>query len=123
MDKIFIEGLKFIANHGVLPQEKLMRQPFVVDLDMDLDLRKPGKSDDVSDTIDYSEVFQAIKKIMESKSHNLLESLAEKIAETLLTQYPLESVRVRIRKPEAPINADFSAFGVEVFRTAEEYRK
>ena len=118
MDKVIIEGLRFIANHGVLPQEKLMRQPFVIDLELYLDTRKAGKSDDVRDTVDYNEIYLAVKKIMEGKSRNLLEALAEKIATVLLNNFALLGVKVRIKKPEAPVIGDFSFFGVEIERVS-----
>ncbi len=123
MDKVLIDGLRFVANHGVLPQEKLMRQPFVIDLELYLDTHKAGKSDDVRDTIDYNEVYLAVKKIMEGKSRNLLEALAEKIATVLLTNFALLGVKVRIKKPEAPIAGDFSFFGVEIERLAPAIKK
>ncbi len=123
MDKVIIEGLRFVANHGVLPQEKLMRQPFVIDLELYLDTRKAGKSDDVRDTVDYSEIYLAVKKIMEGKSRNLLEALAEKIATVLLDNFALLGVKVRIKKPEAPVMGDFSFFGVEIERIAPAIKK
>jgi len=118
MDKIVMEGLRFIANHGVLPQEKLMRQPFIIDLELYLDTRKAGVSDDVRDTVDYGDVYLTVKKIMEGKSRNLLEALAEKIATVLLTNYRFLGVKVRIKKPNAPIDGDFTALGVEIERIA-----
>ena len=116
MDKILMKGLRFVANHGVLPQEKLMRQPFVVDLEMYLDTHTAGQSDDVRDTVDYNDVYLTVKSIMEGKSRNLLEALAERIAKRLLENYPILGVKVRISKPEAPVDGVFDSFGVEIER-------
>ena len=123
VDKVLIEGLRFMANHGVLPQEKLMRQPFVVDLELYVDTHKAGLSDDVRDTVNYAEIYLAVKKIMEGKSRNLLEALAEKIAAVLLENFGIMGVKVRIKKPEAPIMGDFSYFGVEIERIASAVKK
>ena len=116
MDKVIMKGLRFIANHGVLPQEKLMRQPFVVDLELYFDMHAAGQSDDVRDTVDYNEVYLTVKKIMEGKSRNLLEALAERIAEQLLKNFPILGVKVRISKPEAPVDGIFDSFGIEIER-------
>ena len=116
MDKIMMNGLRFIANHGVLPQEKLMRQPFVVDLELYFDMHAAGQSDDVRDTVDYNEVYLTVKKIMEGKSRNLLEALAERIAKQLLENFPILSVKIRISKPEAPVDGLFDSFGIEIER-------
>ena len=123
MDKVLIDGLRFVANHGVLPQEKLMRQPFIVDLELYLDTRAAGLSDDVRDTVNYSEIYLTVKKIMEGKSRNLLEALAEKIATVLLDNFNLLGVKVRIKKPEAPVAGDFAFFGVEIERIAPAIKK
>ncbi len=93
-----------------------MRQPFVVDLELYFDMHAAGQSDDVRDTVDYNEVYLTVKKIMEGKSRNLLEALAERIAKQLLENFPILSVKIRISKPEAPVDGIFDSFGIEIER-------
>lgn len=116
MDKIIAKGLKFTAYHGALPQEKLHPQPFIIDLELTVDLRAAGKSDHLIDTINYAEVYEIVKKIVLEKSYNLIEALAENIAAALLKNLPLKEVKVKICKPEAPINGEFDYFAVEISR-------
>ena len=107
----------FHGHHGVTPHERETGQPFHVDLDMELDLRLPGLSDDLADTVDYSAVYQVVKGVVEGPSHNLLESVAEELAQRVLDTFPLAAVTVRLTKPNAPIpGADLVVAGVEVHR-------
>lgn len=116
MDKIMARGLTFTACHGVLATEKVVPQTFKVDLDLFLDLRAAGLSDDLKDTVSYAEVYEHVRKIMENESYNLLEALAENIAASLLFCYPLQGVALTIYKPDAPVNGIFDYFAVNIKR-------
>ena len=116
-DLIFLRGMVFYGYHGATPQEKELGQSFVVDLELEVDLNTPGESDDLRDTVDYSLVYSAVKEMMEGPSHNLLESLAEGLAQKLLHIFPLDGVTVRVTKPHVPIKgAVLESAGVEVHR-------
>ena len=107
----------FYGFHGVEPAERQVGQRFVVDLEVDRDLRAAGVSDDVADTVNYSRLYRAVQEIAEGPSRNLLENLAEAIAQRVLDSFDVESVRVRVKKPEAPIRGSVLSYaGVEVFR-------
>ncbi len=116
MDKIMVRGLTFKACHGVLPAEKMIPQTFKVDLDLFLDLRAAGISDDLKDTVSYAEVYEQVRKIVETESYNLLEALAENIAASLLFCFPLHGAEVTVYKPNAPINGNFDYFAVKIKR-------
>ena len=117
-DRIRLEGMVFYGFHGVEPAEREVGQRFVVDLEVDLDLRVAGASDDVGDTVNYSQLYRAVQEITEGPSRNLLENLAEGIAQRVLDGFGVESVRVRVKKPEAPIRGSVLAYaGVEIYRT------
>lgn len=116
MDKIVARGLTFNGCHGVLDFEKTEPQPFVVDLDLFLDLQPAGISDDLRDTVSYAEVFEVVRGIVENESYNLLEALAENIAAALLLRYPLSEVGVGVYKPNAPVTGKFDSFGVNIKR-------
>ena len=116
MDKIMARGLTFTACHGVLAAEKVVPQTFKVDLDLFLDLRAAGLSDDLKDTVSYAEVYEQVRKIVENESYNLLEALAENIAASLLFCYPLNGLELTIYKPDAPVNGIFDYFAVNIKR-------
>ncbi|PKB61238.1 MAG: dihydroneopterin aldolase [SAR202 cluster bacterium Casp-Chloro-G4] len=112
-----LEGLKFYGYHGVHEAEQQLGQRFIVDLEMELDLRPAGLSDDPSDTVNYSLVYQEIRKILEGPPRKLLENIAESIATCVLENFDVESVRVKVMKPEVPVKGSIlSHASVEIFR-------
>lgn len=116
MDKIIGKGLSFMACHGVLPEEKVTPQKFIVDLELYKDLRQAGLSDDLSKTINYDEVYQDVKEIVEGNSFDLIEKLAETIADNILNKYPISAIKVIVYKPNAPVNGEFEYFAVDIYR-------
>lgn len=112
--KIFIEGLEIFAAHGVLESEKTNPQPFIFDVCMDADLEEAAVCDDVSKTVNYAEACAVIKQTATEKQYDLLESLARECAITLLEKFKkLDSVSVKISKPQAPVEAQFTNMAVE----------
>lgn len=118
MDKILARGLTFMGCHGVLAEEKTSPQPFEIDLEMYLDLRPAGEQDDLRLTVDYAQVFEQVRHIVEEESYNLIEALAENIAAGLLSRFPLAGVKVTVYKPQAPVAGKFKYFGVTIERFA-----
>lgn len=118
MDKILARGMTFKGCHGVLAKEKSDPQPFSIDLEMYLDLRAAGQQDDLSLTVDYAQVFEQIRKIVEGESFNLIEALAENIAASLLYRFRLAGVKVTVYKPQAPVAGEFKYFAVTIERFA-----
>lgn len=116
MDSIIARGLSFSACHGVLSSEKIYPQLFKVDLELFLDLKAAGLQDDLSHSVDYDRVYHEVSKIMAGPACNLLEALAEKIAQTLLQQFPVTEVEVVVYKPEAPVEGEFDYFAVKIRR-------
>ena len=117
-DRIILEGMQFYSYHGGSPEERSMGQPFEVDLETELDLSVAGKSDNREDTVSYTHLYRVVKEIMEGEPKNLLESLAEEIAHRALAAFPLQTVRVRVKKTRPPIKgALLSGAAVEVYRT------
>lgn len=118
-DTIHLRGLEFYAYHGVLAEEQKLGQRFIIDTDLFLDLRKAGQSDCVEDTVSYAEVYQTIKATVTGAKYQLLEALAERIAQEILTGYPCQGVRVEVHKPQAPIPGIFRDASIEVWRERE----
>ncbi|MGH3089302.1 MAG: dihydroneopterin aldolase [Rubrobacteraceae bacterium] len=121
-DRILLEGMTFSGCHGTLPAERDLGQPFVVDMELRLDLRAAGASDDLTKTVDYSEVHRRAKEIVEGEPVNLTETLAERIAAAALEDHPLvEAVRVKVKKPHVRLGGTVLAgSAVEVFRGRRE---
>ncbi len=104
MDVIKIKDLEVFSNHGVLKEENVLGQKFLISADIYLDTRNAGTADDISCSADYSQICHLIKKIMENNTFKLIETAAEKISNAILTEYSLISrVVVQVKKPWAPI--------------------
>ncbi|MDJ0759405.1 MAG: dihydroneopterin aldolase [Woeseiaceae bacterium] len=101
MDIIYLHGLKIDATIGIWEWEKAIRQTVVIDLDMGADIRKAASSDDVKDTLNYKAVAKRIQQFVEDSSFELVETLAEKIAEIILNEFDVPWVRVKLNKPGA----------------------
>lgn len=110
-------GLRLAGVHGVHAQERERAQPFVVDLELRLDLAAAGRGDDLTATCDYSRAARVAAEVLAGPPRNLIESLAWEIAGRLLAEFDqLREVRVRVHKPEAPIGLPFADVSAEVRR-------
>ena len=116
MDCIRIINLKIPGRHGVYEFEKEKDGLFELDVELFLNLKSAGKSDDLSKTVNYDEAVGIIMEVFNSKDRNLIESVAEDIARELLSKYTISKVMIRIRKPHAPISANFDTVEVELER-------
>ncbi|MCR4595011.1 MAG: dihydroneopterin aldolase [Clostridiales bacterium] len=117
MDSIIIKDLKIYAYHGVNPEEKTQGQLFSFDIKCNLSLEKPCISDDVEDTVNYAKVIKCVKKTAIGEKNNLLERVCRRVADALLSEFEsIDSVTIRMKKPEAPISADFDYVAVEIER-------
>lgn len=116
-DRINLEGLSFYGHHGLFESETELGQLFKVDVTLFTDTKKAGETDEMSDSIHYGEVYETIKDIVENKPFKLLEALSEHLAQVLLEDFPLvDSVMVRVNKPQAPIPGIFDNVAVEIYR-------
>lgn len=119
-DRLSLLGMRFEGRHGVLPDEKVSPQPFEVDLVLHLDLAEASVTDDLEATVNYADLFDLVRAIVEGRSFNLIEALAGAIATAVMAAAgpdKLSSVEVRVRKPEAPIDGDFETVEVALVRS------
>lgn len=116
MDKITIKGMEFFGKHGVLPEEKSLGQQFIVDVEIYKSLQEAGSTDTLDKTVNYADVFQLVKDMVRGPALNLIETLAEKIADMILKRYEVNQVLVRVKKPQAPIPGTFAYVSVEIVR-------
>ena len=116
-DRIFLREMAFIGRHGVTDEERAEPQQIEVDLDVELDLAPAGRSDDLADTVDYGDLFEICREIVEQRSFHLLEGIAEAIAGAVLARYgQIESASVRVKKPGLPIEGQLEHAGVLIER-------
>ncbi|MBQ6807851.1 MAG: dihydroneopterin aldolase [Firmicutes bacterium] len=119
MDKIILPEIRIMACHGCFPEEKVKPQPFVIGLTLFLDLQPAGRSDDLLDTVDYGKLFLEIRELAVSHSYNLIEALAEAVAQRALAEALVEQVTVSVEKPEAKAAGMVFPSRVEIQRTKE----
>lgn len=117
MDKIIMSSMTFYGYHGVLPQERELGQQFEVDLELQLDLREPGKTDDPGQTVDYAGVYETVRRVVTGAPSKLIEAVAEQIAGAVLRQFDVQQVLVRVKKPAAPVPGQFGYMAVEIVRS------
>jgi dihydroneopterin aldolase len=117
-DRILLESMVFHGRHGTLPAERELGQPFVVDVELFLDLRPAGLADDLARTVDYGEVHRRAREIVEGPPANLTETVAERIAAAVLEEFPaVEAIRVKVGKPHVRLDDTVLAgSAVEILR-------
>jgi len=117
MDKITVQGIQCFGRHGVTPAEREVGQRFVVDVELRLDLARAGASDRLEDTVNYAAVHDLVQEIGRGAPVMLLETLAERIARSVVQRFGTKEVTVRVRKPVPPIDGVMDWVGVEVTRS------
>jgi dihydroneopterin aldolase len=116
-DRIEIRGLRLLGVHGLLPHERRTPQPFVLDLDLEVDMARAAASDDLGDTADYGAVIDAAVAVVGGRSHDLLESLAAAIGDAVLVDPHIRSVTVTVRKLRPPVPHQVESTGVRLTRS------
>lgn len=115
-DQIVIAGIRGIGHHGVFEHERRDGQEFVVDVTLDLDSSTAAASDDLADTVHYGEVAVAVHALITGEPVDLIETLAERIADACLAFGRVERVEVRVHKPSAPIPIPFDDVELRIVR-------
>lgn len=119
-DLVEIRGLKLRGRHGVTVEEREAEQPIIVSLAARLDSRPAAMFDDLGSTLDYEEAVRIISKIVTGESFALLETLADKIARSILGNPRVLDVWVRVAKPQAPLSEEVDEVAVEVSRSRDD---
>jgi 7,8-dihydroneopterin aldolase/epimerase/oxygenase len=116
-DRIRIEGIEFYGFHGVTPAEREVGHRFRVDLELELDLRPAGLADDLTLTVDYAAAARAVTGIGTGPSVHLVETLAERMAASLLREFPsVEAVELWVAKVQPPVPLPFAASVIHILR-------
>jgi dihydroneopterin aldolase len=116
-DIIRVEGLRVFAHHGVLAHERVLGQTFTIDVALEVDLAAAGASDELADTVDYGALTGALADVVRDERHDLIERLAQRLAETCLQDRRIDAVTVTVHKPHAPVPAPVDDVSVTIRRT------
>jgi dihydroneopterin aldolase len=116
MDTIILSGIRALGCHGVLPEEKSRPQPFEVDVELAVDRGPAGRTDVLSDTVDYDGLTARIVQIVEGGGLSLLEALATKIAEACRTDPRVTGVAVTVKKLRPPVPVHIGHVAVRIER-------
>jgi len=116
MDHVFIEGLEIEALIGIYDWERRIRQPLVFDIEMAFDNRVPAATDAIADTLNYKAISNRIVEYVSQSGFGLVETLAERVAQIILTEFGVQRVRLKLSKPGAVRGA--RAVGVTIERSA-----
>ena len=116
-DRIELHGLRVRGHHGVYEHERRDGQDFVVDVTVWLDLAPAAASDDLAQTLNYGDLARRTAAIVAGPPADLIETVAGRIADDVLTDARVQAVEVTVHKPQAPIPLDFADVAVVVHRT------
>lgn len=115
-DKIILKGMQFYGYHGVLPQETELGQRFEVDVELELDTESAGRADDKDLTVSYADVFKVVEAVITGPPKNLIEAVAQSVADAILERFSVGGVLVRVKKTWAPVAGSFAYMAVEIRR-------
>ncbi|MBB3042732.1 dihydroneopterin aldolase [Nocardioides sp. LMS-CY] len=116
VDELAVLGIECYGHHGVFEFEKREGQVFVIDLVLGVDSTPAAASDDLRDTVDYGSLVAHVKAAVEKDPVDLIETLAQRIADVCLLDDRVEWARVTVHKPNAPIDATFSDVALTITR-------
>jgi dihydroneopterin aldolase len=116
LDQLSVTGIECYGYHGVFEHERREGQVFVVDLTLGLDTEPAAASDDLRDTVDYGSLVAAVKSAVEVDPVDLIETLAQRLADVCLRDRRVEWARVTVHKPQAPIEATFGDVTLTITR-------
>lgn len=119
LDEIVLTGLTVFGRHGVYDHERENGQEFTIDLRLRMPLSDAAASDDVADTVHYGELAEKVAEVVAGEPVNLIETLAERIADVALADARVHAVTVTVHKPHAPISLTFSDVAVTVHRARQ----
>ena len=124
MDRIIMKNMGFYGYHGVFKEEKKLGQKFFIDASLFLDLKKPGRTDDLNDSVNYGLAYEIIKDIVEKENFDLLEALADKICRDIFLKFEeIQRIKLKVKKTQAPVAGIFDYFAVAIDRKREDYNE
>jgi len=122
MDRIVLTGLRGFGHHGVYDFERAQGQEFVLDVALEIDLAPAAGTDDVADTVDYGALAQRLVAVVSGPPVNLIETLADRLAQVCLADERVAAVEVTVHKPAAPVGVEVADVAVTIRRTSPHRR-
>lgn len=116
-DRVRLHDIVLFAHLGVTEAEREVGQRIHIDLDLEVDLGGPAGSDALADTVNYEAVYRHVVGVVERSRHKLLEALAGDLVREVLGAFPVDGVRVRVRKPNVPFAGSLAFAEVELVRS------
>ena len=117
LDRLAVRGIEAFGHHGVFEAERRDGQVFLVDLVLSLDTRVAARTDDLQETVDYGSLVAKVKGAVESDPVDLIETLADRLADVCLEDPRVHRAEVTVHKPDAPIEATFSDVALTISRS------
>ena len=118
-DCIRIMNMTFYGHHGVEESERELGGRFAVDVELHLDLEPAGSTDDLSKTVDYKAVYKLVREMEGARNYELVEALAHDVAESIIAQFAVDEVVVRVRKQSVPLGGLIDYTEAEIRRSAD----
>jgi dihydroneopterin aldolase len=118
-DRLAVRGLALHGHHGVFEYERRDGQEFVVDLVLGMDTGAAAQSDDLQDTVDYGTLVEEVRSAVANDPVDLIETLAQRIADVCLRHTQVDAVEVTVHKPHAPIPVTFQDVAQTIKRSRE----
>ncbi len=118
-DCIRIMNMTFYGHHGVEESERELGGRFAVDVELYLDLEPAGSADDLTKTVDYKAVYKLVREMESARNYELVEALAHDVAESILAQFAVDEVIVRVRKQSVPLGGLIDYTEAEIRRSAD----
>jgi dihydroneopterin aldolase len=115
-DVLIVKGAQFFATHGYYPEENKMGQRFIIDVEVACDLSKMCQTDDLSAGLSYVTVYEIAKKVVTTEEHKLLQRVAQRIADEVIAAYPIQQVKVTVKKPSVAIGGIIDYTGCTIVR-------
>src|ERR1700712_2643792 len=116
-DRLAVRGIAVHGHHGFFDFERRDGQEFVIDLVLGMDTRPAARSDDLQDTVDYGTLVDEVRSAVANDPVDLIETLAQRIADVCLSRAQVEIVEVTVHKPHAPIQATFDDVALTIYRS------
>lgn len=116
LDRVEVHGIRATGHHGVFAFEREQGQEFVVDVALHLDTRPAATSDDLADAVDYGVLAQRVHDVVTGEPVDLLETLAQRVADACLREPTVRAVDVAVHKPQAPVEVPFDDVVVRIHR-------
>jgi dihydroneopterin aldolase len=116
-DRIELRGIEVYARHGVMPEEQENAQVFKVDVTAYTDVTRPARTDELADALDYSSLALEVREVVGSETHRLIETVATRVSEVVMSHPTVSRAVVTIHKPDAPIDMVFDDVSVTVDRS------